>query len=81
MKKPHTIIAETMGTTGADILDYQYHNFRDEDPRAFFWIGSGVYCIGQTKPELDGLEFHALPDQHFAKLQNTILWIGKEVQA
>lgn len=73
---PVKVIGGTFGTD--DINDYRYRNLETEDPRAFYWIGEYVYCIGKHKPTVSGFKWEEHPDQVFAKLSNTILWVGTE---
>ena len=72
---PVKVIGGTFGRD--DINEYRYHNFVG-DKRAFYWIGDHVYCIGKRKPTLEGFIWEQHPDQCWAKLSNTILWIGTE---
>lgn len=78
MKKPHTIIAETLSADSADILEFRYQNFRYEDARAMYWIGDKLYCIGKKAPVIAGFNFHKHQDQMFAGISRTILWVGIE---
>jgi hypothetical protein len=78
MKKPHTIIAETLSADSADIMDYRYENFRYEDARVMYWIGDKLYCIGKRAPVIAGFKFEQHQDQMFAGISGTILWVGVE---
>jgi hypothetical protein len=78
MKKPHTIIAETLGTDSQCVFEYRYWNFRDEDSRAIYWIGDDLYCIGKRPPVINGISFEPHPDQMFARISGTTVWVGTE---
>ena len=80
MKKPHTIIAETLGEDSDHVFQYRYWNFRDEDTRAFYWMGDYLYCIGKRPPSIEGMQFELHPDQAFARLSNTFVWVGTETK-
>lgn len=79
MAHPVKIIGSTFGSDC--ISDYRYYNFQDEDARAMYWIGDSIYCIGKNKPKVNGVTFVEHGDQFFAKLSNTVLWVGTEVAA
>lgn len=79
MTSPVKVIGSTLGTD--DVSDYRYFNFEDEDPRAFYWIGERLFCIGKKPPKLNGIVFTKHSDQLFAELSNTVLWVGVEEAA
>jgi len=72
---PVKVIGSTFGTD--DISNYRYYNLVG-DSRAFYWIGECVFCIGKRKPTVSGFQWEQHADQLFAKLSNTILWVGTE---
>lgn len=75
---PAMVIAETIGDDIEGVKAYQYFNFQQEDPRAFFWIDDTLWCVGQKAPKLGGFEWTQAPYQGAAQRKGTIVWMGKE---